>query len=167
VRSVDSEEAGHEESAPKSFLVAEADAVIRAEGRIGGPLCEVLSEPPESLARGTLSKGFPRNLRDLSSPPMTGMVPPDPKGPGPGRSGCTDLGSEGHPVERYRASRETGDDREGQRGVLRTHSTGEGGEPVTPGPTGGRGGTGRRIDCGKHDDTQKSEEHVNGTQSNI
>jgi hypothetical protein len=30
-----------------------------------GPIGEVPVEPPESLARGTLSEGFPRNLGDL------------------------------------------------------------------------------------------------------
>jgi hypothetical protein len=29
------------------------------------PLGEVLDEPPESLARGTLSEGFPTNVGDL------------------------------------------------------------------------------------------------------
>jgi hypothetical protein len=29
------------------------------------PLSEVLVEPPESLARGTLSEGFPTNVGDL------------------------------------------------------------------------------------------------------
>ena len=29
------------------------------------PLCEGLVEPPESLARGTLSEGFPANVGDL------------------------------------------------------------------------------------------------------
>ena len=65
VRSVHSKEAGREESAPTSFLVAEADAVIRAEGRIGGTVRRGPSEPPESRARGTFPKGHPRNPGEL------------------------------------------------------------------------------------------------------
>lgn len=39
------------------------------------PLCEVLVEPPESLARGTLSQGFPRNLGGLLVSPAHAEVP--------------------------------------------------------------------------------------------
>jgi len=68
VRSVDSEGAGRVDTAPKSFLVAEADAVSLAEGRIEATgIARSSHEPPESPARGTLSKGFPRNLGGLLS----------------------------------------------------------------------------------------------------
>jgi hypothetical protein len=68
VRSVDSEGAGRADSAPKSFIVAEADAVSLAEGSIeAADIVRSSHEPPESLARGTLSKGFPRNLGGLLS----------------------------------------------------------------------------------------------------
>ena len=53
------------DSAPKSSNVAEADAVNVAEGRIAGTGMRGSREPPESLARGTLSEGFPTNVGDL------------------------------------------------------------------------------------------------------
>ena len=40
-----------------------------------GPKGEVRNEPPESLARGTLSKGFSRNLGDLLVSTLQGEVP--------------------------------------------------------------------------------------------
>jgi hypothetical protein len=50
-----------------NWFVAEADAVVIAEGRIWMPDMRGHQEPPESDSdiardRGTLSKGFPRNL---------------------------------------------------------------------------------------------------------
>jgi hypothetical protein len=65
VRSVDRKEVGREGTAPKSFIVAEADDVSPAEGSIGTAAMRGCYEPPESEARGTLSEGFPRNLGDL------------------------------------------------------------------------------------------------------
>jgi hypothetical protein len=65
------------------------------------PLGEVLVEPPESLARGTLSEGFPTNVGDLLVSAVDGGTV---------------------------RSRETGDRRDGRGGVLETRSTDEGGE---------------------------------------
>ena len=56
---------GREDSAPKSFVVARAEAVDTAEGSIWAAASARLSGAPESLARGTLSEGFSRNLGDL------------------------------------------------------------------------------------------------------
>jgi hypothetical protein len=50
------------DSAPKLNIVADADAVSPAEGCIAGTVMRGSREPPESLARGTLSEGFPTNV---------------------------------------------------------------------------------------------------------
>jgi hypothetical protein len=61
-------------------------------------------EPPESLARGTLSQGFSRNLGDLPSPPVPSRHgAPDSNGPGPGWVNALARGTNGHSAERYRA----------------------------------------------------------------
>jgi hypothetical protein len=65
------------------------------------PPGEVLVEPPESLARGTLSEGFPTNVGDLFVSAVDGGTV---------------------------RSRETEDRRDGRGGVLETRSTDEGGE---------------------------------------
>ena len=129
-RSVDSEKAGREGAAPKSFTVADVDAVSLAEDSIRTTVTRGRWEPPESLARGTLSHGFPRNLGGLPPPPARiRHGAPDRKGPGPGRYGCTGPGSERSIQRRGTASaRETGADGDGRGGVVRLHSTGEGGE---------------------------------------
>ena len=46
-------------------MTAEADVVSLAEGRIGGTVRRGPPEPPESLARGTFSKGHPMNPGEL------------------------------------------------------------------------------------------------------
>jgi len=50
----------------RNRIVADADAVMRAEGctRTAGRV-RTFSGPPESLARGMLPKGFSRNPREL------------------------------------------------------------------------------------------------------
>ena len=83
------------------ILIADADVVSLTEGCIAGTDRRGFREPPESLARGTLSEGFPTNVGDL-------LV-------SAGRGGTA-------------SSRETVDDREGRGGVLEAHSTDEGGE---------------------------------------
>jgi len=134
-RSVGSEDAGREGPAPKSFTVADVDAVSLAEDSIRTTGRRGRWEPPESLARGTRSNGFPRNLGGLPPPPARDRYgTPDRKGPGPGGCGCTDPGSKRSIQRRGTApSRETGDGRDGWGGVLRLHSTGEGGELVGAG----------------------------------
>jgi hypothetical protein len=72
-RSVDNEGAGRADSAPKSVLVADADVVRRTEGCIAKAAERGFSEPPESLARGTLSQGFPTNVGDLLVSAVTGV----------------------------------------------------------------------------------------------
>jgi len=67
VRSVDSEKVGREESSSEIDIFVEADAVAAAEGSIQVTDKRGHQEPPESQARGTLSKGFPRNLGQTSA----------------------------------------------------------------------------------------------------
>jgi hypothetical protein len=59
------------DSAPKFALNADADVVRLTEGCITKPFMRGFVEPPESLARGTLSEGFPTNLGDLFVPAAT------------------------------------------------------------------------------------------------
>src|SRR4030042_6253282 len=93
------------------------------------PLCEGLVEPPESLARGTLSEGFPTNVGDLHVSARTGGT-------------AWPRETEGH--------------RDGRGGVLDAHSTEEGGELAQPEPTEGKGPTPGRPDEGAHGDTPRS-----------
>jgi hypothetical protein len=88
-----------------------AEVVDRAEGSIWIADNARLSGTPESLARGTLSKGFSRNLGDLLvSSCKGGCGSPSNKEPGPGRSQMhrhrerTSIWR-----KRYRQSRETRD----------------------------------------------------------
>ena len=57
---------GLEDSAPKSQIVAVAEALDLAEGSIWMTAMRGRQEPPESLARGTLSQGF---VQELGRPP--------------------------------------------------------------------------------------------------
>jgi hypothetical protein len=88
----------------RNWLRCEADAVCKVEGCIRSPAnARALPESPESLDRGMLPKGFPRNPGELPIPSSPWEVP-----------GCQGrpkaLGIDG-------------------RAVLEAHSTGEGGEP--------------------------------------
>lgn len=66
---------GRADSAPKSYIVAEAEDVSLSRKAVSGrPLERGREEPPESLERGTLSKGFCRNLGDLLIFILTEMV---------------------------------------------------------------------------------------------
>jgi len=58
---------GREDSAPKYIIVARAEAVVTAEGSIWMTAKAKSLGAPESLARGTLSQGFSRNLGTPSS----------------------------------------------------------------------------------------------------
>ena len=60
-RSVDSEEMGCRGFSSEIYI-AEAEVFKTAEGRIQWTVMRGSKEPPESLARGTFSKGFSRNL---------------------------------------------------------------------------------------------------------
>jgi len=92
---------------PTICVVVEADAVRRAEGSIWMTVTQGHQEPPESLARGTFSKRFPRNL---------------------GQTLCNS-----HHRTRWtmgsNSSRETGDEGQRCRGGVRTRSTDDNGEP--------------------------------------
>src|ERR1700693_2843820 len=104
------------------------------------PISEVFVEPPESLARGTLSEGFPTSVGDLLVSAVAGGTV---------------------------WSRETEDCRDGRGGVLEARSTDEGGELAQPEPTGGKGWTSGRPDWGIHGDTPRSSNHVHRTESVI
>src|SRR5881628_211503 len=86
-------------------------------------------EPPESLARGTLSEGFPTNV---GTPPRL------------------------RHRRRYRVVKEDRRPPERTGGVVETHSTDEGGELARLGPTGGKGWTSGTSRPGIHGDTQRS-----------
>ena len=61
-RSVDSENVGLRGFSSEIYVVADAEAFEPAEGSIRVTVRRGCQEPPESLARGTFSKGFSRNL---------------------------------------------------------------------------------------------------------
>jgi hypothetical protein len=85
------------DSAPKSYFVADADAVGLAEGCIRATDRRGRTELPESLARGALSKGLARNLGELpiSFLPPFGNGTTRPKRARPwDRQGCAEPGSE-------------------------------------------------------------------------
>ena len=65
VRSVHSKEAGREDSAPTSLLIAMPTPLAQRKAASRKPIGEVILGSPESLARGMLSKGFPANLGEL------------------------------------------------------------------------------------------------------
>ncbi len=66
VRSVHSKEAGHEDSAPKTRLVAMPTPLTRRKAASGRPILRGRAGSPESLARGMLPKGFPMNPGELT-----------------------------------------------------------------------------------------------------
>jgi hypothetical protein len=115
VRSVHSEEAGREGSAPKSFVIANADAVSLAEGSTRATAtCEVAPGSPESLARGMLSRGLPANPGELPTSPELGeSVQPDPNGTRSQGKRGRPQGSEQTLSEEYLPPRETGGGRKG------------------------------------------------------
>ena len=130
VRSVHSEEAGREEQLRNRHIVANADVVSPAEGRIRTTDKRGWQESPESRARGMLSKGFPVNPGELDTSPDDGLGYARPKG-------TRSRGARGVPRGK-RTSPQRGETchqgkpevtAKGGRAVLRVHSTGEGGEP--------------------------------------
>jgi hypothetical protein len=66
VRSVDSEEVGREDSAPKSFIVAEAEAVSPSEGRIR---VTVRARLPGAAGVPSPGHAFTGILQELGRPP--------------------------------------------------------------------------------------------------
>jgi hypothetical protein len=141
-RSVHSEKAGRECSAPKTFCRCDADAVSLAEGCIWYTGSRGVPGSPGSLVRGMLSKRLPANAGELTISAILklGMVHPDSNEPGPG-SGEDVFRAERMildvAVSRHQGRPEgAGTDR---RAVLEPHSTREGGEPQGSRTRGGHG----------------------------
>src|ERR1700693_4433037 len=95
----------------------------------GTPVCEGWSGSPGSLARDMLTKGLSVNPGELPASPQFGPGGAQPKD-------TWSPGGEGWPREkrttlkrRLLGPRETGGAAKGRRGVLRFHSTDEGGQP--------------------------------------
>jgi hypothetical protein len=59
---VDSEKVGFRGFSSEIYVVADAEVFEMAEGNIRVTVRRGCQEPPESLAQGTLSQGFSRNL---------------------------------------------------------------------------------------------------------
>jgi hypothetical protein len=130
VRSVHSKEAGREDSAPKSFLRCDADAVSLAEGSIrttamrGWP--GVAGVPSPGHAFKGISRE-PRRSRYLSR--RWAWCRPEPKTPGPmehARAAAWEANNP-HRRETCRQGRPEAA-ATGRREVLRPHSTDEGGQ---------------------------------------
>lgn len=146
VRSVDSEEAGRADSAPKSLIVAEAEAVSLAEGSI-----RTTVNARSSGAAGVPSPGhaFTGILQELGRPSC--LLLHDRVGSARQRGTRPGQVRMHRPRERRSIqrevtvqSRETGDCREGDGGVLRSHSTDERGE-LTKARTHWREGVNKRT----------------------
>src|ERR1700757_1838580 len=105
VRSVHSKEAGREDSAPKTRLVAMPTRLRCGRQHPDDRYCEVVLGSPESLARGMLPKGFPMNPGELNFSARE-------SGNGAAKGNQRRLHTDGG-------------------AVLRTRSTCEGGEPFT------------------------------------
>lgn len=94
VRSVHSEKAGREDSAPKSNNIAMPTPFTRWKAASGGPSARGWPGSPESLARGMFSRGFSANPGELPTSPEYGLGYAQPKGTrSPGNEGCPE-GSE-------------------------------------------------------------------------
>jgi hypothetical protein len=87
VRSVHSKEAGREDSAPTSFIVAMPTPSSERKAASGQALGELVSESPEFLARGMLSSGFPANTGELTTSREVGSVRPTQRHQVPGARG--------------------------------------------------------------------------------
>ena len=146
VRSVDSEGAGRVDSAPKSLIVAEAEAVSLAEGSIWATV-----NARSSGAAGVYSPGhaFTGILQELGRPSClllhNGARSALQQGTRPGPAGMYRPWEQRSIQREVSAqSREIGDWREGHGGVLRSHSTDESGE-LRKGGTHWREGVNKRT----------------------
>ena len=75
MRSVHNEKVGREGSAPKSNLVAMPTPLTRRKAASGSDrYSEVVLGSPESLARGMLPQGLPRNPRELAISSRTAVA---------------------------------------------------------------------------------------------
>src|SRR5271156_3719048 len=130
VRSIHSKEVGREDSAPKSGSSRRRRCQQGGRQHPDDRYCEVAPGSPESLARGMLPKGFPRNPGELT-------ISARKSGNADAKGDCRRLFTDGG-------------------AVLRPRSTGEGGEPqgsevgAATIPTGGKGETGGRGCRRKH-----------------
>jgi hypothetical protein len=134
------------DSAPKSFVIADGEAISLAEGSIWATAMRGGQEPPESLARGTLPRGFSRNLGTPLSLLLhkAGMVRLTAKDQASDGMDAPAEGANKRPAEEVAGGRgkpETAS--EGLAGVLRPHSTGEGGELAQAGTHWREGGNKR------------------------
>src|SRR5215475_10963012 len=112
VRSVDSKEAGREDSAPKSFIVARPTCSVQRKAVSGsGRYLRGRADSPGSLAQGMLHRDGPGTEESSPSPPTPGGPPLE--------MGREVRATEGRPEE---ARMDLG-------AVLQPHSTDEGGEP--------------------------------------
>jgi hypothetical protein len=121
VRSVDSEEAGREGPAPKSFVVAEAEAVSLAEGSIRATDSARLSGTAGVPSPGHAFTGILQELGRPSCllPRDTGMVHPTATDLAPAGTDAPAEGAKRHPAEEVLCSRGRPEAaREGQGGVL-------------------------------------------------
>ena len=99
VRSVDSEEAGREDSAPKAILVADADAVSLAEGRIQRTAIARFAGAAGVPSPGHASTGASQERRRaFHLLHNSGVAPPDPNVPGLVAVGCLLQGAQKHPA---------------------------------------------------------------------
>lgn len=131
VRSVDSEEAGRADTAPKCSIVAEAEFVSLTEGSIRAT---DKARAPGTAGVPSPGHAFTGILQELGRPSRlllqdTGVVHPTATDRALAGTDAPAEGVKQHPAEEVLSSRgrpETA--REGRGGVLRTHSTDEGGE---------------------------------------
>jgi hypothetical protein len=131
VRSVHSEEAGREDSAPKTFHHCDADAVSLAQGRMRATDSARLPAVAGVPSPGHAFKETPREPRRAPylSRNLGVSVPPNPNGTrSQGKEGPP-TGSERTLDEENPAAKGDRRGRHGRRAVLRAHSTDEGGEP--------------------------------------
>jgi len=155
-RSVDSEKASREDSAPKAYIDADADAVSLAEGSIRAT---VRARLPGAAGVPSPRRAFKDSTETWESSLFLssrffGNGPPDPNGPGPGVGrDVPTRGAKKHLAEEVPVAKETeaaGTEREQS---YAPHSSDEGGELAQPGPTRGKEGTSGRIEERKHGGT--------------
>ena len=142
-RSVGSEEAGREGTAPKSFTVADADAVCLAEGSIRTTATARSLGAAGGPSPGSAFTGIPP---EPGRPPVssreTSMARLTAKGPAPAGRDAPASGNEQASTERYRAVE--GDRRRpgwAGRSLTTLLVPGKVGNWAEPGPTRGKGGS--------------------------
>lgn len=126
------------------------------EGCIPGTDRRWLTGAAGVLDRGALSKGLARNLGELPSSflPLIGDGTSRTRRARPEeRQGCADLWSEEASRGRGTGRRRKEAPGMGRERSYAPHGTDEGGEPARLGPTGGTGGTSRRIGEREHGGT--------------